>query len=452
MNHLLINKYNVTGPRYTSYPTVPYWEKSPTVEEWKEEMKSSFEETNEKDGISIYIHLPFCESLCTYCGCNTRITKNHSVESTYIAALLKEWKMYLNLFEETPRVKEIHLGGGTPTFFSPEHLKQLIEGITSSSVVCRNAEFSFEAHPNNTTYEHLKVLYELGFRRLSLGIQDFDEKVQEIVNRIQPYKNVERVTIHAREIGYTSINFDLIYGLPLQKKSSVVNTIKKVNQLRPDRIAFYSYAHVPWIKPGQRKFTEEDLPKDEEKRALYETGRKMLEANNYIEIGMDHFALNSDSLFKAVKSKSLHRNFMGYTHSYTQLMIGLGVSSISDTWYAYAQNVKKVEEYYQLIHKKTLPIFRGHILNKEDLILRRHILNIMCRFETSWEKESEQTQAVYDALERLKEMEQDGLVIISPFHLQVTEAGKAFIRNICMAFDARLWRNIPQTQIFSKVI
>ena len=276
--------------------------------------------------------------------------------------------------------------------------------------------------------------------------------MQEIVNRIQPFENVERVTMQAREIGYTSINFDLIYGLPLQKRSSVTDTIQKVNLLHPDRIAFYSYAHVPWIKPGQRKFTEHDLPADEEKRGLYETGRELLEENGYAEIGMDHFALRSDPLYKAAQAGTLHRNFMGYTHSYTQLMIGLGVSSISDTWYAYAQNVKKVEEYYEQINKNELPVFRGHVLNEEDLILRKHILNIMCRFETSWEKESEQTQAVYDAAEKLKEMEEDGLIGLSPFHLRVTQKGKSFLRNICMAFDARLWRNIPQTEIFSKTV
>lgn len=452
MSKLLIKKYNVAGPRYTSYPTVPYWDKSPTVSQWKNKVKESFSESNERDGISIYIHLPYCESLCTYCGCNTRITVNHKVETPYIVAVLKEWAMYLEIFEEHPRVKEIHLGGGTPTFFSPEHLRQLIEGITSSSVVCKNAEFSFEAHPNNTTKEHLNTLFSLGFRRLSLGIQDFDPVVQEAVNRIQSFESVEKVVSQAREIGYTSVNFDLIYGLPFQKKQSVTDTINKVNQLRPDRIAFYSYAHVPWIKPGQRKFTEKDLPADEEKRELYETGRDLLEEAGYVEIGMDHFALKKDSLYQSVIKKALHRNFMGYTHSYTQLMIGLGVSSISDTWYSYAQNVKTVEEYLKLVNENSLPIFRGHILNEEDLILRRHILNIICKFETSWQKETEQTQAVYDAADRLQEMEKDMLVELRPFHLQVTRKGRAFIRNICMAFDARLWRNVPSSQIFSKVI
>jgi oxygen-independent coproporphyrinogen-3 oxidase len=452
MNLELIRKYNVPGPRYTSYPTVPYWDKFPTIDEWKTEVKECFDETNAKDGISLYIHLPYCESLCTYCGCNTRITVNHAVEKTYIAALLKEWELYLEVFGDKPRVKEIHLGGGTPTFFSPENLKALIEGIISSSVATKDAEFSFEAHPNNTSDAHLQTLHDLGFRRLSLGIQDFDPLVQDIVNRVQTFETVETVVSQARKIGFTSINFDLIYGLPLQKKASVMDTINKVRILNPDRIAFYSYAHVPWVKPGQRKFTEADLPADEIKRELYETGRTMLEKAGYIEIGMDHFALKTDTLYKAAKNGTLHRNFMGYTHSYTKLMIGLGVSSISDSWYAYAQNVKTVEEYHKLVDSGTLPIFRGHILNEEDLILRRHILNIICKFSTSWKNESEVCEAVYESVERVKEMEKDGLVIISPFHLQVTEKGKPFIRNICMAFDARLWKNIPKTQIFSRVI
>ena len=453
MKNELIKKYNVAGPRYTSYPTVPYWNTEvPKVEDWKEAVKKSFTTTNATDGISIYIHLPFCESLCTYCGCNTRITKNHAVENKYIAALLKEWKMYLEVFEETPRIREIHLGGGTPTFFSSENLEKLINGILSTGIVCDDAAFSFEAHPNNTTVEHLQTLYDLGFRRLSLGIQDFDIAVQTIVNRVQPIENVEQVVNAARSIGYTSINFDLIYGLPLQTMYSVIDTIHKVNVLRPDRIAFYSYAHIPWVKPGQRKFTEKDLPVDEAKRALYEKGKELFEEMGYVEIGMDHFALKSDGLYKAAEAGKLHRNFMGYSDSYTELMVGLGVSSISDTWNAFGQNVKKVEEYYELIDKNELPIFKGHFLTNEDELIRKHILNIMCRFQTSWQQQSEQCDAVFAAITRLAEMEKDKPVVITPFHLKVTEAGRPFIRNICMSFDARLWSNLPQSQIFSSTV
>lgn len=449
----LIQKYNVAGPRYTSYPTVPYWQTiPPTIEQWTLSIKKSFDETNTKDGISVYIHLPFCESLCTYCGCNTRITVNHAVEEPYINAVLKEWKLYLDVFGEKPRIKELHLGGGTPTFFSSTNLKKLLDGITSMAIVCEDAEFSFEAHPNNTTFQHLNTLFQLGFKRLSLGIQDFDPKVQAIVNRIQHFESVEKVVTMARKMGYTSINFDLIYGLPLQTRKSVIDTINKVNLLKPDRIAFYSYAHVPWIKPGQRKFTENDLPIDEEKRALYEIGKEKFSENGYLEIGMDHFALTSDSLYKASKKGELHRNFMGYTHSFTQLMVGLGVSSISDTWYAYAQNVKKIEDYYELLNKGQWPLFKGHVLTVEDLILRKHILNIMCKFETSWVKENEQCDWMGEIIGRLSELEKDELIKISPYHLKIRKAGRPFIRNICMAFDARLASNIPKATVFSSII
>ena len=278
MDHL-IEKYNTAVPRYTSYPAVPFWDTNvPGQEEWKELVKVKFDASNLNDGISVYIHLPFCESLCTYCGCNTRITANHNVEGPYIEAVLKEWSMYLRLFETKPNIRELHLGGGTPTFFNAIRLKQLIEGILSTAVVCEDAALSFEAHPNNTSDEHLKVLYKLGFRRVSLGIQDFDEDVQNIVNRIQTYESVKYVTDKAREIGYTSVNYDLIYGLPLQTERSIKKTFEKIIQLRPDRIAFYSYAHVPWLKPGQRKFTEADLPEGKIKRNLYERGRAAFEA------------------------------------------------------------------------------------------------------------------------------------------------------------------------------
>ena len=452
MNNDLIRKYNVAGPRYTSYPTVPYWSDSPSLEDWKKFVKNSFNKTNKANGISIYIHLPFCESLCTYCGCNTRITVNHAVEDPYITSVLKEWQMYLEVFSDTPIIKEIHLGGGTPTFFSPHNLELLLNGIQKLAYIHQQAEFSFEAHPNNTTKEHLQSLFNLGFRRLSLGIQDFDPKVQKIVNRIQPFETVERVVNQAREIGYTSINFDLIYGLPFQTENSVIDTIQKSKLLKPDRIAFYSYAHVPWVKPGQRMFTELDLPKDEAKRKLYELGRELFQDAGYIEIGMDHFSLANDSLNQSLLNQTLHRNFMGYSSSYSELMIGLGVSSISDTWDCFAQNVKKVEEYYKLIEENKIPIFRGHILNNEDLIIRKHILNLMCKLETSWKNTEEQSQSIYDGLERLKEMQIDGLVEILPYQLKVTEKGRAFVRNICMAFDERLWKNIPSTQIFSQTV
>lgn len=452
MNKLLISKYNVPGPRYTSYPTVPYWENNLAAETWKEQAQDAFRQSNDSEGISLYIHLPFCESLCTYCGCNTRITVNHSVERPYIDALLKEWAMYLDIFQETPRIKELHLGGGTPTFFSPENLAALMDGIISSGHLLKDAQLSFEAHPNNTTKAHLETLYAAGFRRLSLGIQDFDPRVQKAIHRIQSFEQVKKITGLARETGYTSVNYDLIYGLPFQTLESITDTINKVKELRPDRIAFYSYAHVPWIKPAQRGYSDSDLPEPSAKRKLYEKGREMLEWAGYLEIGMDHFALPTDSLFKATSKGKLHRNFMGYTSDKTRLLVGLGVSSISDSWTAFAQNVKSVEGYLEKINAGELPLFRGHLLTAEDLILRQHILNIICKGETSWQREDQQCHALYSALEQLEEPEHDKLVKIVPFNLKVTTTGKNFIRNICMAFDARLHRSQPEAQLFSQTV
>ncbi|WP_396188205.1 oxygen-independent coproporphyrinogen III oxidase [Flavobacterium sp.] len=454
MKASLIQKYNVPGPRYTSYPTVPYWEEEKfNLEKWKHEVQQTFKATNNSEGISLYIHLPFCESLCTFCGCNKRITKRHEVEEPYITALLQEWKMYCKLFANRPIIKEIHLGGGTPTFFSSKNLSSLINGIFEMANLASDYEFSFEGHPNNTTKEHLQTLFDLGFRRVSFGVQDYSVKVQEAIHRVQPFHNVAKVTFWAKEIGYTSIGHDLIFGLPFQTLEDVKDTILKTKSLLPDRISFYSYAHVPWIKGnGQRGFHDEDLPKDEEKRALYEEGKKLLLENGYHEIGMDHFALVSDSMFTSFKNKTLHRNFMGYTASKTDLMIGLGVSSISDSWSSFAQNEKTLEAYYARIESKELPVFRGHHLSEEDLIIRKHILNLMCHFETSWTTAETYFEEINDVLEHVKEMEQDDLIYLNDTSLQVTEKGKAFVRNICMAFDLRLMRKVPDTELFSMTI
>lgn len=455
MKSSMIQKYNVPGPRYTSYPTVPYWnEEAFLYQNWIDTLKKSFAESNSKEGgISLYIHLPFCESLCTFCGCNKRITKNHEVENPYIEAILKEWALYCEILTEKPMIKEIHLGGGTPTFFSSKNLEYLINGIFSKAGRADDYEFSFEGHPNNTTREHLQKLYDLGFRRVSFGVQDYSEKVQKAIHREQPFHNVAKVTFWAREIGYTSIGHDIIFGLPFQEIEDVVDTIEKTKSLQPDRLAFYSYAHVPWIKGnGQRGFKDEDIPKDEKKRMLYEIGKKLLFKNGYHEIGMDHFALKTDSLFESFKNGELHRNFMGYSSSKTQLMIGLGVSSISDSWYSFAQNVKKIEDYYQLLETNKLPIFRGHLLTNEDLIIRKHILNLMCQFETSWKDKSIYFEEIPEILTQLKEMENDKLLIIKKDKIRVTEAGKPYVRNICMAFDLLLKRKAPATKLFSMTI
>ena len=361
LNNTLIQKYNVPGPRYTSYPTVPYWdEKNFSTEKWIDTLQKSFKESNSKEGISLYLHLPFCESLCTFCACNKRITKQHNVELVYIETLLKEWQLYLNVLSEKPIIRELHLGGGTPSFFSPKNLIYLLENIFSKAEIHPNKEFSFEGHPNNTTREHLQALYNLGFKRVSFGVQDYDIRVQKAIHRIQPFENVKKVTEIAR-------------------------------------------------------------------------------------------SLKSDSLYQSMLNKKIHRNFMGYTSSSTQVMIGLGVSSISDNWYAFAQNVKTIEEYYQKVNDHELPVFRGHILNAEDLFIRRHILNLMCLLETRWENEIIFTNYP-EIIERLKEFEADGLIELNENSLIIKEEGRSFIRNICMAFDLRMMKNAPQTKLFSMTV
>jgi oxygen-independent coproporphyrinogen-3 oxidase len=454
MYRSLVNKYNVAGPRYTSYPTVPYWnQKTFSLKKWKSSLIKSFKESNSKEGISVYIHLPYCESLCTFCGCNKRITKQHDVESPYINAVLKEWSLYLALFDEKPIIKEMHLGGGTPTFFSPENLKRLINGILQHSVLAQNHEFSFEGHPNNTTREHLQALFDVGFNRVSYGVQDYNETVQKAIHRIQPFENVKSATNLAREIGYTSVGHDIIFGLPFQTIEHVKETILKTKELLPDRLAFYSYAHVPWIKGnGQRGFNDSDLPEPELKRQQYELGKQLLAQVGYHEIGMDHFALSTDSLYKSMLKGKLHRNFMGYTASKTQAMIGLGVSSISDSWYGFAQNEKSMESYYHLLKENIIPVYRGHSLSEEDLIIRKHILNLMCQFKTSWSQNSLYFTELPEVLIKLKEMEVDGLLSINANTIEVTKKGQPFVRNICMAFDLLLQRKQPNTQLFSMTV
>ncbi|MFW1956045.1 oxygen-independent coproporphyrinogen III oxidase [Acinetobacter guillouiae] len=454
MSCSLIQKYNVAGPRYTSYPTVPYWdEASFSLQQWKQTLKRSFDESNHVEGISLYIHLPFCESLCTFCGCHKKVTKRHDVELPYIQAVLKEWDLYCQLLADRPIIKEIHLGGGTPTFFSVKHLQQLIQGILAKANIADGYEFSFEGHPNNTTREHLQALYELGFRRVSYGVQDYNETVQKAIHRVQPFENVERVTQWARDIGYTSISHDLVFGLPFQNLADVLHTIDLTNTLMPDRLAFYSYAHVPWIKGnGQRGFKDHDVPKDGMKRTLYEEGKKQLLAHGYHEIGMDHFALDRDEMYQAFHAGTLHRNFMGYTSSKTQVMIGLGLSSISDSWYSFAQNEKNLEAYYSCLEDDEIPVVKGHVLSVEDLKIRQHILNLMCTFQTSWLDQTMDFAERGDVIQQLVEMQHDGLLNIEADRIVITEQGKPFVRNICMAFDLHLKRRKPETQIFSMTI
>lgn len=450
MNYQLLDKYNIPAPRYTSFPTVPYWNE-PVMDQgiWLKKVKDAFRQSRE---ISLYIHLPYCERLCTYCGCNKHITRNHDVELPYIESVLAEWRMYRKALGSKPILRELHLGGGTPTFFSAANLTYLIESILADVIVPADTEYGFEAHPFSTGYDQLIALRNLGFNRISIGVQDFDPDILAIINRQQTENQVRQVTEWARALGYVSVNFDLIFGLPLQTLNHIDTSMARVAEMRPDRIAFYSYAHVPWIKPSQRAYSEADLPEGEAKRALYERGRTLLEEQGYSEIGLDHFSLSNDSLYKAQQDGVLHRNFMGYTPHNTRLCLALGASGISDTWDAYVQNEKTIADYKARIAAGELPLTKGHLLSDEDQILRKHILALMCQGGTSWENPSDQCDALFEGLERLAEMESDGLVKMAASTLTITGEGRPFVRNICLAFDAPYWRTRPAQQLFSKVV
>ena len=446
----LLQKYNLPAPRYTSYPTVPLWANDITESGWISLVKKAYEDFGNSEGITLYIHLPYCESLCTYCGCNKRITKNHGVETPYISTIIKEWNAYLKILDTKPKLAGIHLGGGTPTFFSPGSLEEMLTLIISSSEVMPEAEFSFEGHPNNTTHEHLQTLFDLGFTRVSYGIQDFNEQVQKAIHRHQPFERVKEATDAAREIGYTSLNFDLIYGLPHQTPETIRHTFEKVAQLKPDRIAFYSYAHLPSVFPSQKNF-EQFLPQESEKRNLYEKGKKILLEMGYLEVGMDHFALENDPLNIARKNKTLHRNFMGYTTSPSKILIGLGNSSISDLHYAYAQNCKEIEQYKKQINSGNFAISKGHLMSGEDIETRNLILKLICNREATWNL-SYYSFLGERNLDKLKKFAEEGIIEFDEKGIKILPSGQPFIRNVCMVFDLRMQEKEERRFGFSKSI
>jgi oxygen-independent coproporphyrinogen-3 oxidase len=449
----LIKKYNVPGPRYTSYPTVPFWKNQDlNVGNWLQKL-SLEQQQIENPSIGIYIHLPYCESLCTFCGCHKRITKNHLVETPYIDSVLQEWALYQPHLTAPLQIKELHLGGGTPTFFAPEELVRLTKGLFEHEHIDpAHCDLSFEAHPGSTSAQHLIDLFEVGYRRVSFGIQDYDPVVQKAIHRIQSFEMVKDIHLKAKVLGY-SVNHDLVYGLPFQNLEGFTTTIDKTIELLPERIALYGYAHVPWVKgTGQRGYSEQNLPKDAQKRALYEMAYEKLLAAGYIAIGMDHFALPTDALAVAFDKKSLHRNFMGYTHRQTDIMLGLGMSAISDSWTAFAQNDKTVEGYQAQIAKGQLAVFKGHFLNEEELIIRRHILDLMCHFETNWIPELQLSGFYHQIFSKLEGLLQDELICMNDEKLAVLPKGRPFVRNICMAFDLDLQRQVPDKPLFSATI
>ncbi len=445
----LLKKYDVPVPRYTSYPTVPYWTQAPTGSEWVDSLKRAF--ARKESSWSMYLHIPFCETLCTFCGCNTVITKGHQGEQSYVKTILQEFETYrlLEPLIAGKPLRQLHLGGGTPTFLSAENLTTLVRGILDHVTVDKNNfEAAVEVDPRRTTPEQLKTLFDLGFTRLSLGVQDFDPEVQRLVNRIQPFEVTRDLTLAARQMGYQSVNFDLIYGLPKQTLESIKKSIELTIQLRPDRIALYSLAVVPWIKPQQRLFKDSDLPTGADKRALFELAYEALIKAGYVEIGMDHFALPTDSLTHALKNKTLHRNFMGYTEMRTDILLGMGVSSISETPDCFHQNEKVLPVYERRVKAVEVPTLRGHVLSAEDQRQRGQILTFMTQGEVRLRDEAQ----VEDVKNFLSDMIKDGLVKLENATLQITDKGRPFLRNACVVLDQRLREQKPDTRVFSQAL
>jgi oxygen-independent coproporphyrinogen-3 oxidase len=444
----IIDKYNVAVPRYTSYPTVPHWQSGkPSTETFLHSLKVNLRKDNR---VSLYIHLPYCDNLCTYCGCNKRITKNHAVEHPYIQTVLQEWKMITDQLDEKPVIEAIHLGGGTPTFFSAENLEILISGLLSKGIVAEKIAFSFEAHPRSTSEDHLVTLYNLGFRRMSVGVQDVSPFILKAINRYQNLDQIIHSVDFARTLGYDSINFDLVYGLPFQTLSDIEETTEFVREMKPDRIAYYGYAHVPWKSKGQRAFTDKDIPRGYKKYLLRYAAEKKLKSIGYQSLGLDHYALPGEELSLAFNKGKLLRNFMGYTTSPNQNLIGLGVSSISEISDHYMQNEKTVEAYSAKIKAGLFAYIKGHSLSHQEQHIKSKIMHLMCNGELSWSHYGLISQVIHKNRSELEIMEKDGLLISEKNSFRLTESGQYLVRNISALLDPYFVHQ--SSQIFSQAI
>jgi len=443
----LLEKYDVQVPRYTSYPAVPNWQQTPTPDAWMASLDAALRD--DAASLAVYVHLPFCETLCTFCGCNTVITRNHDRAAPYLDLVLRELDLYLAQLPKLAErpISQLHLGGGTPTFLAPGEITALLDGLAERMLRAGQHEASVEVDPRVTTGEHLRTLRGHGMTRISLGVQDIDHEVLRLVNRPQPLEITARLCAQARDAGFESINFDLIYGLPGQSTASMSRLADAVVDLRPDRLAVYSFARVPWIKPAQRKFTDQQVPTGAEKRALYEMLRDRLLAAGYVEIGLDHFALPHDALAIAAEHGTLHRNFMGYTDRRTTALLGLGVSAISETPAAYHQNEKVVTVYERRVAAGEIPTLRGHVLSDEDRRRAEAIRSLMTRGRAPLRDDDR-----VDAETHLAELVRDGIVEIAGAELRVTAQGTPFIRNAAAFFDAYYRKAAGQGPTYSRAI
>jgi oxygen-independent coproporphyrinogen III oxidase len=440
----LLRRYGAAAPRYTSYPTVPFWGEAPAADAWVAALATALDADAPGVGASLYVHIPFCSSLCTFCGCNMRVARGHGLTAPYLDSLLAEFALYrAALGRETLPLGELYLGGGTPTFLRAADLDRLLDGLLSHATPQPGGVRTIEADPRNTTREQLQVLARHGFRQISFGIQDFDARVQEIVGRVHAEAQVREVVDAARDAGFAMTSFDLIYGLPLQTADSIEGTLEAVARLRPDRVASYGYTHVPWIKPSQRQFTDADLPDAGQRVLLQALTRQRLRDLGYAEVGLGTWARPDDVLWAAREAGTLHRNFMGYTPQPAAPLVALGTSGLGDAGNAFAQNDKNHQSWDERIKRGELPLSRGHVLDSEDRVLRRHILRLLTVGHTSWGHGEDYVPFLDGVGERLAGPAADGLVTLQPAALTVTPAGRGFLRHLCMAFDARLARARP---------
>lgn len=446
----LIKKYDRPGPRYTSYPTAPHFNSSFTNEKYLDEIIRTNNEANSPD-LSLYYHLPFCDTLCYFCGCNMIITRNRDRIQEYIKYLKNEIDLLRTFIKTDRKVVQLHWGGGTPTHLNPDEIIDLISFINKSYKICSDAEEGCEIDPRGLTKEHLEALRSGGFNRISMGVQDFNDKVQRAVNRLQPEEMTRQVVSWVRELGFKSINLDLMYGLPFQSLETFEKTLDATINISPDRIAVFNYAHVPWMKKHMALIKPEDLPLPEEKLQILKMTIEKLTSSGYVFIGMDHFAKPNDELAVAQRNKKLYRNFQGYsTHAGTDLY-GMGITSISQIGKSYSQNLKKESDYFDALNNETFPIERGVYLTEDD-ILRRHVITkVMCDFELDFKSVEGQFDIEFEkyfglALNGMQELIDDGLLEITNRKLVVTQMGRLLIRNIAMNFDGYIERKEDQAR------
>lgn len=451
----VLNKYAVAGPRYTSYPTADRFVEAFGEKEYQQTMD---QRKHSRAGLplSLYVHIPFCESLCFFCACNKIVTKNHSRSEQYLNYLYREMDLHLAHLGNKPAISQLHLGGGSPTFFTDSELSALMAKIKQNFSMSPVSENSIEIDPRTVDKARLAHLRQLGFNRLSFGVQDFDPAVQEAVHRIQPAEQVFSLVEEARQLQFDSLNVDLIYGLPKQSPDTFTKTLSQVIELRPDRIALYAYAHLPERFKPQRRISTDELPSPVEKMTMLSMAISSLIEAGYVYIGMDHFALPTDDLAIAKRQGRLHRNFQGYSTQPDCDLVALGVSSIGKVGATYSQNVKTLDEYYDMLDQGHLPVVRGLGLSNDDIIRRTVIMSIMCQGEVQYEAiqlaymiDFEQYFAA--ELDELVGLEETGMVKLNKDSIEVTEIGWYFVRAVAMIFDRYIQADRNRER-FSKII